>query len=73
MAALVIKNLPPELHRKLKEQAARHHRSMTGEAIALIEAALTRVEGVQEVPPPYKGAFPLTQELIDEAKQQGRP
>lgn len=72
MPALVIKNLPPELHRRLKEQAVRHHRSMTREAIALLEEALGRTDGVKELPPPYRGAFPLTQAFIDDAKREGR-
>ena len=72
MAALVIKNLPPELHRKLKEQAIRHHRSMTREAIALLEEALDQSDQARETPPPYRGSFPLTQEFIDDAKQSGR-
>lgn len=40
MPGLLIKDLPPELHRKLKEEAARHHRSMTRQALALLEQAL---------------------------------
>jgi plasmid stability protein len=40
MATLVIKNLPEPLHRKLKERAERNHRSLTKEAVALIEAAV---------------------------------
>lgn len=40
MPALLIKDLPPELHRKLREQAAQHHRSMTKEVLALLERAL---------------------------------
>lgn len=72
MPALVIKDLPPELHRMLKEQAARHHRSMTREAVALIEEALVRGTELREIPPPYRGKFPLTQAFIDDAKNQGR-
>lgn len=41
MSTLVIKNLPEKLHDKLREQAARHHRSMTKEAVTLIEAGVT--------------------------------
>ena len=41
MPSLLIKDLPPELHRKLKEEAARHHRSMTRQALALLEEALS--------------------------------
>ena len=41
MSGLLIKDFPPELHRKLKEEAARHHRSMTRQALALLEDALS--------------------------------
>ena len=40
MPGLLIKDFPPELHRRLKEDAARHHRSMTRQALALLEQAL---------------------------------
>lgn len=72
MPGLVIKHLPGELHRKLKEQAARHHRSMTREAIALLEQGLGLARQVQEPPAPYRGQFPLTDEFIDKAKREGR-
>lgn len=41
MPSLLIKDFPPELHRKLKDEAARHHRSMTRQALALLEQALS--------------------------------
>ena len=37
MPGLLIKNLPEPLHRKLKERAARNRRSMTKEALYLLE------------------------------------
>lgn len=40
MATLVIKNLPDDLHARLKEQAQRHHRSVTKEVVSLIESGL---------------------------------
>ena len=40
MVALVIKNLPPKLHSRLKEEAARQRRSMTQHALAILERAL---------------------------------
>ena len=40
MSALVIKNLPEHLHAQLKLQAQRNHRSLTKEAIRLIEVGL---------------------------------
>jgi hypothetical protein len=34
--SLLIKAFPPELHRKLKDEAAHHHRSMIRQALALL-------------------------------------
>ena len=72
MPGLVIKDLPAKLHRKLKAQAARHHRSMTKEVLALLERALSEETRPQEVPPPFRGRFALTDELIDRARREGR-
>ncbi|MGH8507711.1 MAG: FitA-like ribbon-helix-helix domain-containing protein [Gammaproteobacteria bacterium] len=52
MSTLVIKNLPEELHARLKEQAQRHHRSVTKEVVSLIEAGLEVRRPVLELPPP---------------------
>lgn len=71
MPSLVIKNLPEELHVKLKEQAARHHRSMTREAIAILSDGVGKMNA-REMPAPYKGRFPITEELINAAKYEGR-
>jgi plasmid stability protein len=40
MSALVIKNLPEGLHSRLKARAKRNHRSLTREAIAVLEAGV---------------------------------
>lgn len=71
MPALVIKELPSELHRRLKEEAAQHHRSMTQEAIVILEQALHRVRPVPAFKP-FRGAFALTNEFINGAKRDGR-
>lgn len=71
MPGFVIKDLPPKLHRKLKEQATRHHRSMTKEVLAVLERALSE-DRPQEVPPPFKGRFALTDEFIAQARREGR-
>jgi plasmid stability protein len=42
MAALVIKNLPGHLHAKLKLQAQRNHRSLTKEALILLERGIAQ-------------------------------
>ena len=71
MPALVIKDLPAELHRRLKDDAERHHRSMTQQAIAILEQGLRRFRPIPRFKA-YRGAFPLTNEFIDAAKREGR-
>ncbi len=71
MPSLVIKNLPEDIHVKLKEQAARHHRSMTREAIAILSEAVGNMSA-REMPAPYKGRIPITEVFIDSAKREGR-
>ena len=39
MASLTLKNVPPDLHRKLKRRAAEHGRSLNSEAIAALREA----------------------------------
>jgi len=72
MPALVIKALPAEIHRRLKEAADQHHRSMTQEAIAILERGLHRVRPIPDFRP-YRGSFPLTNAFINRAKREGRP
>lgn len=72
MPALVIKDLPAVLHRRLKEDAVQHHRSMTQQAIVILDQALHRVHPIGEFRP-YRGAFPLTNGFINKAKKEGRP
>jgi plasmid stability protein len=38
--SLSIKNAPDEIVRRLRERAERHHRSLQGELLAIIEAAV---------------------------------
>lgn len=40
MSTIVVKNVPEDLHERLKERAERNHRSMTGEVIHLLSASL---------------------------------
>jgi plasmid stability protein len=71
MPALVIKDLPVELHRRLKDEAAQHHRSMTQQAIVILEQGLHRVRPIPAFRA-YKGTFPLTNEFMSSAKREGR-
>lgn len=54
MATLVIKNLPDDLHARLKEQAQRHRRSLTKEAVTLIESGLAQRSVKRLAPRPLR-------------------
>ena len=77
MPGLLLKDFPDALHRKLTARAARNHRSMAREALAILESVLRGPGG----PPPLRdidawrvnAAKPLTDELLREARSAGRP
>jgi plasmid stability protein len=74
MATLVIKDLPEDLHRRLKEEAQKAHRSMNREAVYLLEAGLNGTRAAlsaRELPAPYEGKIPLTDKLIHQWKRKG--
>jgi plasmid stability protein len=71
MPALVIKDLPVELHRRLKKEAHEHHRSMTRHAVVLLEEGLHRVRSIPTVQA-HQGRFALTNAFINQAKREGR-
>ena len=77
MAGLLLKNIPPELHAELKRRAARNRRSLTQEAIAILETSLqeeTRRPTLEEIKRwQVHGAKPLTDALLRRARRQGRP
>ena len=61
MPGLLIKDFPPDLHRRLKQEAARYHRSMTRQALALLEQALATPvrDAAALLPDPLKPLKPL--------------
>ena len=77
MPGLVIKDLPPALHRRLKARASAHRRSLAREVLVLLEEAL----GDRAGPPTLvevdalrvHGARPLTPRLLEAARGLGRP
>lgn len=75
VSTLVIKNLPEPLHERLKAQAIEHRRSVTQQAIVLLEQGL--LDKPRRAPvllaPPYalKGG-PLTIEQIEAAIEDSR-
>jgi hypothetical protein len=71
VAALVLKNVPEYLHRRLKEQAERHRRSMTQEATIALERGLGVVPPVK-LPKPIPTLRPVTARMIRAAIREGR-
>ena len=61
MSALLIKNMPPPLHERLRQRAVSHHRSMNREVIAILERELERPTQV-DLPPPVKTLKPISGE-----------
>lgn len=75
MSTLVLKNLPVQLHARLKAQAAEHRRSLTQEAILVLEQGLLvrPRRAPLPLPPPYVlKSGPLTIEQIETAIEDGR-
>ncbi|OFW57088.1 MAG: hypothetical protein A2133_06215 [Actinobacteria bacterium RBG_16_64_13] len=70
MPSILLKDIPADLHRRLREAAARDHRSMSKEVISLLEEALG--ERPAELPPPIQAAFPLTPDWLERAIADGR-
>ena len=69
MASVLIKNLPDELHRRLKLRAERHHRSLNKEVIALIEAVLGG-QPAEDPPKPATPRNPLLADRLEEARRK---
>jgi plasmid stability protein len=69
MATLVVKNLPDNLHERLKQIAKRNHRSVTKEVVRLIEAGVAAQPEAANRPAPItvKGARAMTREELEAA------
>lgn len=69
MTTLVIKNLPEELHARLRAQAQRNRRSLTKEAVTVLEQGLMRESARLPLPPPVqlRSGRTLTVEEIESA------
>jgi len=75
-----VKNLPKDLHRRLKDRAKRNHRSLNSELIACLqEAVMPRridpdeaAERIRALRGRFRGP-PLTDKEIARLKSEGRP
>jgi len=77
MPGMLVRDLPDHLHVRLKDQALRNGRSLSREVIMLLEEAMDDRAGPRPLAEidrmRIRGAGPLTDELLDCAKREGRP
>lgn len=71
MPDVLVKDLPAEVHRRLKEEAKRHHRSMNQEIRQILETKFMVSSGLPAFRP-FVATRPLTQAFIRKAIQEGR-
>ena len=71
MPALLIKDVPREVHEWLRHEAERNRRSMTQQAIVIFEERMRRFHPVRFLAPMQTRTV-LTAEFIDQAKREGR-
>ena len=70
MPSILIKDIPADLHERLRQAALRDHRSLNKQVIALLEEALT--PRYVELPPPIRATFALTTDWLERAIAEGR-
>lgn len=73
MSDLLIRNLLPHVHERLRVLAQRNRRSLSEEAAHLLEEAIA-AQGplTAQLSTPFAGAFPLSDEWLEKAKSEGR-
>lgn len=79
MATVTLKHLSQSLHQELKEQAARHRRSLNQEILACLESSLhsaaVDVNALMTRARTLRGKIsgPLTDRIFRRLKKEGRP
>ncbi len=71
MAAIVLKDVPEELHRRLKQEAERNRRSMSQQLLIIMEQALTPLPPLKSIKPVVPKQ-PFTHEWLMRAMREGR-
>ena len=73
MTDLLIRQMPDELHAKLKQRARNNRRSMNQEIILLLERSVAEEQPLLSLlPQPLRGAFPIDDEWLRQAREEGR-
>lgn len=80
MATITLKNIPAELHRRLKKRAQEHHRSLNKEIISTLHSATGKAQRVDVealIREAREARSKFTREIkaaeIDAWKRTGRP
>jgi plasmid stability protein len=80
MPALTLKNIPDDLYKRLKEAAQAHRRSLNSEILYCVERTLNpyRIDVSEHLSAARKirektAKYPLTDDLLNAAKNNGRP
>ncbi|MBC5763981.1 FitA-like ribbon-helix-helix domain-containing protein [Ramlibacter albus] len=79
MPNLSIKDVPEPLAEALRQRAARNHRSLQGELMAIIESAAAEPQGRPETPiparnlryPPLRRGWKTTEQIVAEQDAEG--
>lgn len=76
MAGLLIKDVPRDLHEKLKERAAANRRSLSGEVLTILDSVLHDRSGpltLAEIDRlRTRGRRPLTDVVLERARKRNR-
>ncbi|CUS03473.2 protein of unknown function [Candidatus Promineifilum breve] len=73
MTDLLIRQVPDDLHTKLKKRARANRRSMNQEILILLEQFMDQERPVVPVlPSPLRGAFPIDDDWLWHAREEGR-
>ena len=71
MSALLVKNFPDRLRRKIKGEAKRNRRSMAQKTVVLLDEAV-RLRVPARLPRPVKPKHPIDHEWLLKAMKEGR-
>lgn len=76
MAGLLIKQLPVDIHKKLKARASANRRSLSSEVLTILESALHDRSGPLSLAEidrlRTRGRLPLTQSVLERARKRDR-
>ena len=71
MPSLILRDMPVEVHQRLRDRAARHHRSMTKEALDILDRELSASSEIH-LPEPIGMGAPIPVDVINRAVDEGR-